>query len=108
MSEAELKYMMREQARAGTSVIRVFSSFFDSVPPPSMMPEYGVFSESALRRLDLVLVEAAKRNIRVIIVLSNYWNFLGGMQKFVDVAYPSMGLPLETFYIDPYIRDQWK
>ena len=108
MSEAELKYMLREQARAGTSVIRVFSSFFDSVPPPSMMPEYGVFSESALRRLDLVLVEAAKRNIRVIIVLSNYWNFLGGMQKFVDVAYPSMGLPLETFYIDPYIREQWK
>jgi len=107
MSEDEVRHMMMEQEKAGTSVMRLFVSSLDGVPN-SMMPEFGVVSESALRRLDLVLLEAAKRNIRAIIVLANYWDFLGGMQKWVDTAYPNEGRPLETFYTDDFLKDQYK
>ena len=72
-----------------------------------MMPTFGEYSETALRRLDLLLLEAAKRNIRVIITLSNYWKFLGGMQKWVDAAYGG-GLPMELFYTDEFLRNAYK
>ena len=107
MSEDELRHMMQEQEKAGTSVIRLFVSSLDGVPN-SMMPEFGKVSESALRRLDLLLLEAAKHNIRAIIVLANYWDFLGGMQKWVDTAYPNERRPLETFYDDEFLRGQYK
>ena len=107
MSEDEVRHMMLEQEKVGTSVMRLFVSSLDGVPN-SMMPEFGVVSESALRRLDLLLLEAAKRNIRVIVVLANYWNFLGGMQRWVDAAYPNEQRPLETFYTDDFLRAQYK
>lgn len=107
MSEDELRHMMKEQENVGTSVMRVFTSSFERVPN-SMMPEFGVVSESSLRRLDLLLLEAAKRNIRIILVLSNYWPFLGDMQTWVDMAYPNDGRPLETFYTDEFLKDEYK
>jgi hypothetical protein len=51
-------------------------SNFDSVPDP-MMPDFGVYNEEAIRRLDLALVAAAENGIRLIMVLGNYWPFLG-------------------------------
>lgn len=58
--------------------MRVFShSNFDSVPDP-MMPAFGQYNEDAIQRLDLALVAAAQNGIRLILVLGNYWPFLGG------------------------------
>jgi hypothetical protein len=62
--------------------MRVFShSNFDSVPDP-MMPTFGQYNENALQRLDLALVAAAQHGIRLILVLGNYWPFLGGKLSF--------------------------
>ena len=63
-------------------MLRVFThSNFDSVPNP-IMPEFGSYNEEALRRVDLMLVAAAQNGIRTIMVLSNFWPFLGGGQLF--------------------------
>jgi len=51
-------------------------SNFDSIPD-TMMPDFGVYNEEAIRRLDLALVAAAENGIRLIMVMGNYWPFLG-------------------------------
>lgn len=43
-----------------------------------------MYDEAGLQRLDLILAEAAKNNIRVIFPLVNVWPDLGGMQWWVD------------------------
>jgi hypothetical protein len=45
-----------------------------------MMPDFGVYNEEAIRRLDLMLVAAAENGIRLIMVMGNYWPFLGSKQ----------------------------
>jgi endo-1,4-beta-mannosidase len=43
-----------------------------------------VYDELSLQRLDLVLSEAAKNGVYIILPLVNYWSDLGGMQWYVD------------------------
>ena len=107
MSEDEVVVMMREQKARGATILRIFTSFFDSVPN-SMMPTFGQYNEQALRRLDFALVEMAKRGIRGIIVLSNYWPFLGGFADWMRNAYPGENRPAEEFYTDAFVKNEWK
>ncbi len=46
--------------------------------------QIGVYDELSLQRLDLVLSEAAKNGVYIILPLVNYWSDLGGMQWYVD------------------------
>ena len=92
-------------ASEGATIMRVFShSNFDSVPDP-MMPAFGQYNESALQRLDLALVAAAQHGIRLILVLGNYWPFLGGKSSsyFLD-HHPALMVwsccePVMLFYV---------
>lgn len=69
MSDNEVAVMMKEHASKGANVMRVFAhSSFDSVPSP-MMPDFGVYNEDALKRLDLTLAAASQNGIRLIMVL---------------------------------------
>ena len=71
-------FSFQEHAAKGANVLRVFAhNNFGSSPEP-MMIDFGVYSEDAIRRLDLALVEAGKNGIRLILVMANYWSFLGG------------------------------
>ena len=38
-----------------------------------VQPALGVYNEPGLQRLDLILAQARLHNIRVIMVLSNFW-----------------------------------
>lgn len=108
MSDNEVGVMMREHAKYGVTAMRVFAhSNFNSVPAPTIMPRFGVYNETALQRLDLLLYEAAQTNIRLILVLSNHWNFLGGSQQWVNNAFGT-GLPLELFYQNQTLIDKFK
>lgn len=107
MSEDEVTHMMKEHADRGVTVLRLFMSFFDSVPN-SMMPSFGEYNEEALQRLDSTLVEMARRGIRGILVLSNYWPFLGGFAKWMEKAYPGQEKPLEEFYTDDFVKSEFK
>lgn len=95
MSDSEVSVMMREHSARGATVLRVFAhSFFqglgnsNSVPQP-MMPIIGEYNEEAIRRLDLALAAASQNGIRLILVLGNYWPFLGG----TTMALQELALP---------------
>ena len=45
-----------------------------------MLLQVGVYNELSLKRLDLVVAQAAASNIYLILPLVNYWPDLGGMQ----------------------------
>jgi hypothetical protein len=71
-------FILQVHASKGATIMRAFAnSHFNSVPDP-IMPSFGQYNESAFQRLDLALVAAAQHGIRLILVLGNYWPFLGG------------------------------
>lgn len=51
---------------------------------PSLQPQKGVFSEDALRGLDFVLAEMAKRKMKAVIYLSNNWDWSGGWLQYLN------------------------
>lgn len=73
-----------------------------------MMPTFGNYNEKALRRLDFTLAEMAKQGIRGILVLSNYWPFLGGFSDWMKYAYPGENRRPEEFYTDLFVKSEWK
>ncbi len=52
------------------------------VEPPFQVTQ-GVFDESALNGLDILLDEMAKRDMRAVIFLSNNWEWSGGFQQYL-------------------------
>ena len=46
--------------------------------------QVGVYDELSFQRLDLILSEAGKNGVYVILPLVNQWPDLGGMQWYVD------------------------
>jgi mannan endo-1,4-beta-mannosidase len=46
--------------------------------------QIGTYNEQSLQRLDLILSEASKNGIYLILPFVNYWSDLGGMQWYVD------------------------
>ena len=53
------------------------------------MLQVGVFDELSLQRMDLILAEASKNGIYLILPLVNRWGDLGGMQWYVDQVRPA-------------------
>ena len=95
--ETMINAVLDDASEAGFSVIRMWG-FLDgdssSVVENKawMQPSQGVFEEpawannefvSAWNRMDYAVSEAAKRGIRVIIVLTNYWDDFGGISEYV-------------------------
>jgi mannan endo-1,4-beta-mannosidase len=72
-----------------------------------MMPSFGTYNEAALRRLDLAMAAAADNGIRLIMVMSNYWPFLGNMQDYVDRAL-GPGKHYSLFYTDNKVKQYYK
>ena len=100
-------FLLQEHASRSANVLRIFAfSNFDSVPE-AMMPDFGTYNEAALRRLDLALAAAAENGIRLIMVMSNYWPFLGNMQDYVDRSL-GPGKHYSLFYTDPTVKQYYK
>lgn len=47
----------------------------------------GVYNENVLENFDFFLVELQKRNMKVIIVLENFWFWSGGISQYVNWVY---------------------
>lgn len=45
-----------------------------------MLLQVGIYNEASLKRLDLLVAQAAANNVYLILTLVNYWPDLGGMQ----------------------------
>jgi mannan endo-1,4-beta-mannosidase len=95
--EVMIKSVLDDAKEAGFNVIRMWG-FFDgdglsiTENKAYMQPSQGDFSRpswaendfvSAWDRMDFAVSEAAKRGIRLIIVLSNYWDDFGGISEYV-------------------------
>lgn len=61
----------------GLNVVRIWGFWNDH--DHGLQPSLGNFNEDAWQRLDYILTEAGKRNIRLIIPLANYWDEFGGI-----------------------------
>ncbi|MES1210306.1 MAG: cellulase family glycosylhydrolase, partial [Pseudomonadota bacterium] len=51
---------------------------------PSLMPMPGVYNEQVFQGLDVFLDELAKRGMRAVMVLNNYWEWSGGFGQYVS------------------------
>jgi mannan endo-1,4-beta-mannosidase len=53
---------------------------------PSVQPEPGVYREEILVGLDFLLAEMAKRDMRAVLVLNNFFQWSGGMSQYISWA----------------------
>ena len=91
----------------GLDVVRTWA-FMDgdeeSFDGRAMQPREGVFNEKAFVGLDQLLVMCAKRRIRVILTLTNFWPDYGGIQRYVEWARAAGDLSVyrrEDFFSSP-------
>ena len=62
---------------------------------PALMSAPGTYDAQVLEGLDFTLAECAKRDLRVVLVLTNFWEWSGGMAQYVawaegsKIPYPS-------------------
>ncbi|KAK2078443.1 hypothetical protein QBZ16_003283 [Prototheca wickerhamii] len=121
---AQVDTMLQMHAANGTTVLRVFA-FTDGygtqanvLTPNPIQPRLGVYNETVARRLDYVVNKASQLNMRVILTLTNWWPFYGGMrlirvsiitsvQFYVDSLYNTTA-PEELFYTDTICKAYFK
>ncbi|WP_438862331.1 glycoside hydrolase family 3 N-terminal domain-containing protein [Neptunicella sp.] len=67
---------------------------------PAIQSEAGQLDESLLQGLDFLLVELAKRDMKAILFLNNFWQWSGGMSQYVawQTAQP---------VVDPDVTGDW-
>jgi mannan endo-1,4-beta-mannosidase len=46
----------------------------------------GKYSEAIFKGLDFVIAECAKRGLRLMLTLTNYWTHFGGMPQYIKCA----------------------
>jgi len=51
---------------------------------PPIQPQIGQYDERILQGLDFLLAEMAKRNMKAVIFLNNFWVWSGGMSQYVS------------------------
>jgi mannan endo-1,4-beta-mannosidase len=66
-----------------------FNDASNKVGVSTIQLEPGVYDETSLRGLDLVLTRAAHHGVRLILPLGNFWDAYGGTRQYVEWA----GLP---------------
>jgi mannan endo-1,4-beta-mannosidase len=100
----------------GVPVVRSWA--FNAVPTKTSRLQDGLDAprEEGLRALDWVLAEAARRNLRLILALLDYWPSYGGMAQWLrwrgvqlsddDVPHPERYAPI--FYADSQLRDAYR
>ena len=68
---------------------------------PTIQPEAAQYDERLLKGMDFLLAEMAKRNLKAVIYLNNFWEWSGGMAQYVSWAtkepYPDAHLPQFTW-----------
>lgn len=75
----------------GISNVRVFfcgegDSTYAFRISPAVQSTVGNYNETILKSFDYFLIEAAKRNIKVVVVLNNNWEWSGGFGQYLEWA----------------------
>ncbi len=75
----------------------------NTVQPP-IQPKPGVYDERLLKGMDFLLAEMAKRNMKAVIFLNNYWIWTGGMAQYVAWAIKQ---PMPNPFVSSYTWPQF-
>jgi len=73
-----------EIAPITTLRVTAFGTGTDTVM--SLQPEPGTWDERAFERLDYVIARAGEEGVRLVLPLTNYWEWQGGMPQYVEWA----------------------
>lgn len=68
---------------------------------PAIQPEPGKYNEDILEGLDFVLAEMAKRDMKAVLFLNNFWQWSSGMSQYVTWV---TGEPI----LDPDVTGNWR
>jgi mannan endo-1,4-beta-mannosidase len=86
--------VLDDLADAGVTVIRTWAFADGPNQWNALQPKPGVYDERVFKALDRVIMEAGKRKLRLLLVLTNYWPEYGGMECYVRWSRQLRGLPL--------------
>jgi mannan endo-1,4-beta-mannosidase len=108
-SKASIYNAIKTHADKGANVIRIFShseakAGYGKRP---IQPKLGEYGEDALAVLDYTLSVAREFGIRLILVMTNFEPFTGGIQQYVDWTV-GQGKDKELFYTDPGAKQAYK
>lgn len=107
----DVQRILDRASRMGLTVIRTWA--FGEGAAGSLHPYKGESSEAAFAGLDFVVAEAARRGLRLVLPIVNYWNDYGGVrvlqQWCIGGAYARGWKPVDTtcprFYTDQRCHD---
>ncbi|KAK9846590.1 hypothetical protein WJX81_007289 [Elliptochloris bilobata] len=107
----EVLEVLDETRAAGLSVVRTWA-FADGAEWNALQPAPGEWDERIFAALDWVLAQAGARGLRMILVLTNYWEAYGGIKQYVRWSCERRGVEVndraEDFYADPYCQDVFR
>lgn len=89
----KVQQVLDKAVTLGVSVVRTWA-FADGPGAPSLQPRQGQFNPKVLTALDFVVAEAAKRDIRLLLPLLNYWEDYGGVAAYEKWRALEQGIPL--------------
>lgn len=103
---ARLRAELDQLHAAGIDNLRILAmseaSGFKRGVRPALMTAPGKFDESLLQGLDYLLAEMAKREMKAVLYLNNFWQWSGGMSQYVSWV---TGEPVSTH--DPDATGDW-
>lgn len=108
MSEADIDVRLTEMASDGVTVLRTWAWNHDSWH--GFETEEGVYDEDQFMLFDYIMETARAKGIRVVVVLSGYWEAYGGIDKRLEWE----GLPFgdhrsrSVFFKDEGCKEQYK
>jgi mannan endo-1,4-beta-mannosidase len=108
MDKARIDIMMSQMAEDGIKVVRTWGFSYETWH--GFEPKEGVYNKAQFMLFDYILESAKKNNIKVIIVLENYWESYGG----IDTRLKWEGLPgvshpnRSVFFTDKGCKEQYK
>jgi hypothetical protein len=107
-SPEEINQTLFSAKEAGIEVVRFwgFGNGFSTAPQPSA----GKYDETRLRNLDLIISTANQLDMKLIIVLSNFWEDYGGVRWYLEAAGLPGGSPqaLDQFFVASGSRELYK
>ncbi|KAL4422049.1 hypothetical protein ABPG77_004865 [Micractinium sp. CCAP 211/92] len=77
-----VRAVFEQTAAAGLNVVRTFAHTTETKHPLQVEP--GVYDEAVFRGLDVVIAEAERAGLRVILSLADNWKRRGGVDEYVD------------------------